>query len=136
MLLFFSQRPRWRHPDSRGERPSEVSPPWRKASSELPGPGFRHCHALFSAASDGSCSWLAWRSGGYAQDNAGLPSGGEVCHAGGWGVDAQTRPEWNGDAKGQPHLGVRKYHTGEQLQSNHLLYAVTPVTSPEQCHPL
>lgn len=131
VLLFCSRRPRWRHADRCGERPSQVSPPRRKAGSELPGPGFGHRHTLFSAASEGSCEWLARRSGGNAQDNAGLPSGGEVRHAGGRGVYAQTRPEWDGDAEGQPHLGVRKYHTGEQRLSDRRLYPVSPVTRPE-----
>lgn len=135
-VLICSQRPRWCHTDSCGERPGEVSPPWRKTSSKLPGPGFRHRHTVFSAASNCICWWLAWRSGGNAQDNARLPSGGEVCHAGWWGVYAQTRPERNGDAKGQSHLGVRKYHPSKQLQSNHLLHTVTPVTIPEQGPPL
>lgn len=103
-----------------------------KAGSELPGPGFRHSHALFSATSNGGCQWLAWTSGGYTQDNAGLPPGGEVRHAGRWGVYAQTRPERNGDAKGQPHLGVRQHHTGEQLLS-HLEAALSSAGLSARC---
>lgn len=105
-------RSRYHHADCCCERPSKVPPPWRKTCPQLPGPGLRDRHPLFSAPGNGNSGTLAWRSGWHTQDHSRLPSGGEVCHAGWRRVNAQTRPEWNGDAEGQPHLGIRKYLTG------------------------
>lgn len=94
-----------------------MPPPGRKASSKLPGPGLRDRHSLFSAAGNGNGGRLAWRSGWHTQDHPRLPSGGEVRHVGWRCVHAQTGPEWNGDAEGQPCLGIRKYYTGGQLHA-------------------
>lgn len=108
-------RSRCHHTDCCSERPSKVPPPWRKAGSQLLGSGLWDRNSLLSAPGDGNSERLARRSSRHTQDNTGLPPGGEVCHAGWWCVHAQTGPEWDGDAEGQPYLGIRKYHTGGQL---------------------
>lgn len=114
-FYFTSLRSRRCHTDCCGSRPSKVPAPRWKASSQLPGPGLGHRHPLLSAPGNGNSRTLAWRSGWHTQDHPGLPSGGEVRHVGWCCVHAQAGPEWNGDAEGQPHLGVRKYHRGGQL---------------------
>ena len=118
-------RPRCHHADCRCERPSQVPPRGGAVCSELPGPGLWDCHTLLSAPGSSSRERLAWRSGWHTQDHPGLPSGGKVRHAGWQCVHAQTGPEWNGDAEGQPCVGIRKYHTGGQLHHRYSYHSET-----------
>lgn len=111
-FLFNTSRSGRGHPDSRGERPGEVPPPRGASGSELPGPGLGHRHPLLATQGAGEGGGLARGGGGHEEDHAGLSAGGEVRHAGGRGLHAQAGPERDGDAEGQPHLGIRKHHGG------------------------
>lgn len=84
------------------------------AGSELPGSGLGHRHPLFPAPGRREGARLARGGGRHTQDHPGLPSGGEVCHAGGRRVHAQAGSEWDGDAEGQSRVGIGKHRRGEK----------------------